>query len=231
MAGDRISIDDLLARQDQPGRLLVTVEALADDEKRVKVTPYIADVGCLCSRALTVNKDAIESLTTTEEVHVCCGKRLMVVEVSFVDDTLTDVFQQLADAARQTAQPPSSRPLPAPMPPMVAPAPSMAPYYSPFDMYPVAAANLASGRWMNEPFSSYWQGATGMPRQTGWWSDWFHAWQCGNRQRVCEQQCGSPVPFMPGYNPRYTQCICECANDYNQCLDPHYQRQRCEPSH
>lgn len=92
---DAIPLDELLDQQDKPGRLLATVERIADDDTRVKVTPYVAGAGCLCPWALNVVKEAIESVTRTDDVHVCCGKTLTIVTVNFTDTTLADVFQQI----------------------------------------------------------------------------------------------------------------------------------------
>jgi hypothetical protein len=102
MAGEAISLDELRTIQERSGSLS-TIEVIADQDDRVKVTPFAPGVGSLHSSAITVPQDAIGSLTTTDEVHYCRGKTLMVVEVSFADPTLDDVYRQIRSAAVRTA--------------------------------------------------------------------------------------------------------------------------------
>ncbi|MEV0387742.1 hypothetical protein [Nonomuraea sp. NPDC050643] len=108
MAREPISLDDLLTRQDRAGTLS-TVEAVPDRPDRVKVTPFVSGLGCSCSLGVTVPKDALESITTTEDTKECCGKRLMVVEVSFADPALSEVFRQLGHAVGKAARQPDVR--------------------------------------------------------------------------------------------------------------------------
>jgi hypothetical protein len=75
-----------------------TIEPIDDDPGRVRITPFVPHIGCMCSVALTVPKDAVGSLARTDELHRCCGKTLSVVEVELTDETLKDVFSQLIDA-------------------------------------------------------------------------------------------------------------------------------------
>ncbi|GAA3467370.1 hypothetical protein [Nonomuraea roseola] len=97
MAGESISLDDLIAQQEQQG-LPSIVEAVADRPDHVKITPYAVGAGPLRSHAFVVPKDAVESVTTTEESHTCCGKKSPVVETTFADPILNDVLQQLSRA-------------------------------------------------------------------------------------------------------------------------------------
>lgn len=103
MAGETISLDELQKQQER-SRSLSTIDGIADQPDRVKVTPFARDAGCLCSYAVTVPTGAIGTITTTEEVHDCCGKTLMVVEVSFADPTLNDIYQQIGNSARRTTR-------------------------------------------------------------------------------------------------------------------------------
>jgi hypothetical protein len=98
MAGEELDLEELLNSQAKP-KTQVTIERVENDESRVRVTPFLAGVGCLCHLALTVPKDAVSSLTSTENVHLCCGKSLTVVEANFVNETLADVFSQLLSSA------------------------------------------------------------------------------------------------------------------------------------
>lgn len=105
MSGEPIPLDQLLDMQGQPSPVLATVQRVPDDDTRVRVTPYAAGAGCLCSFALNVTKDAIESVTSTDEVHVCCGKTLKVVTIKFGDATMEDVFQQIAASVNARRNP------------------------------------------------------------------------------------------------------------------------------
>lgn len=103
MTGEPISLDELLGRQSSAG-VRSTVEEVPDQPDRVKVTPFVPDVGCLCHHAFTVPRDAIASVTPTGETHDCCGKTLMVVELAFADPVLNDVYRQVGASVRRVAQ-------------------------------------------------------------------------------------------------------------------------------
>ena len=103
MAGESIDLEDLLNQQEQqPDVVQATIERIDSDPDRVRITPFVPGVGCLCSVAVTVPKTAIRSLTTTDETHRCCGKVVTVVEVEFGDETTRDVFSQLPGIAAPT---------------------------------------------------------------------------------------------------------------------------------
>ncbi|MCG5220153.1 hypothetical protein [Streptosporangium sp. KLBMP 9127] len=104
MAGEPISLDELLTHQDEASSLS-TIEAVPDDPDRVMITPFTPGLGCLCSHAFSVPKETIDSVTTTDKVKDCCGKMLMVVEISFADPILNDVYRQISDSARTMAEP------------------------------------------------------------------------------------------------------------------------------
>jgi hypothetical protein len=97
MSREQISLEELFARQGRPTQLRAILEPVADDDEKVRITPFAAGE-CLCSRSLSINKSSISEAFTTDEQHVCCGKSRLVVEVRFHDETLNDVFRQLADA-------------------------------------------------------------------------------------------------------------------------------------
>jgi hypothetical protein len=103
---ERQSVDSFLEQQSSVSSLFATVEPTESDVSKVKVTPWVAERGCLCSQALTVSKNAIEALTPTGDTHICCGKNLKVVEVQFKEGetiALSDVFLQLRAATSQGA--------------------------------------------------------------------------------------------------------------------------------
>ena len=108
-----ISVDDLLSQQNglQPG-FRATVKTDSDD--RVKVTPVTAGLGCTCPYAVTVDKAAIEGVVPTGDTHDCCGERLLVVEVAFVNDTVADIFRQLSEASARASK---NQSLTTPVPP------------------------------------------------------------------------------------------------------------------
>ena len=95
------SIDELLEKQSQTASA-ATIEAVSGQPDLVKVTPWVADSGCLCHLAIEVQKSSIKSVTPTGQKHNCCGKILSVVEVKFNDKsqmTLSEIFGQLGAKA------------------------------------------------------------------------------------------------------------------------------------
>lgn len=93
-----LSIDELFSKQQQQQEQLRATVEPTDDPLIVKLTPYVSDSGCLCEGALKVPKSIIESVVPTGDTHLCCGKRLMVVEIHFKKDAtipVTNVFEQM----------------------------------------------------------------------------------------------------------------------------------------
>jgi hypothetical protein len=98
---EKLSLEDFLAKQ-SAGNLLATIEIVPDDPDKVKVTPWIVNVGCLCAHSMIVDRDQIASVTTTGMTHPCCGKNLLVVEIEFKEGAslaASEVFGQLLKAA------------------------------------------------------------------------------------------------------------------------------------
>jgi hypothetical protein len=96
MAGERITVDDVLARS---GALRATVHEVAGDDGRARIVPFTTGRDCLCAMGIAVRKEAIDHCVTTDETAECCGRRTDVVEISFRDDDLGDVFRQLTEHA------------------------------------------------------------------------------------------------------------------------------------
>ncbi|OBK76301.1 hypothetical protein [Mycobacterium sp. 1274761.0] len=95
-----LSVDELLERQsDLP--VLATIESSGED--RVAVTPVVGG-RCACSQTITVSKADIEAVVPTEDVRLCCGKRLIVAEVAFTNETVADIFRQLSQTAAALGQ-------------------------------------------------------------------------------------------------------------------------------
>lgn len=109
MDRQRISVDDLLARQ---GELRSGIRATIkpEGEDRVTVSPVVAGGSCACPHKITVNKKDIADLVPTDDVSNCCGEKLIVVEVNFANETVADIFRQLSEAAAESLK---SRPIPA----------------------------------------------------------------------------------------------------------------------
>lgn len=207
MTDDSITLDDLLAQQEEPDRPRVTIEAVPGDDTRVKVTPFVEGVGCLCSRALTVAKESIERLEPTGEHHVCCGHRLLVVYVTFSEPTLTDVFQQVtasiqAPAEHHEAGGPRAQP--------------------PFADMLAAASPYARPPWT--PTGPPWQGPWGtiapeknFPNSTGNFG--WDSIRCNAKYALCTLTCGVgggsnlPADYVD-------RCLCRCDNELARCFDP-----------
>ena len=94
----------LEAQQNRSSRLRATLERTADDPPKIKVTPWIPDMGCLCSQSFFVSFDVIADVTPTKDTHVCSGKMLLVAEVNFVSGAQI----MLADVLRNAAQAPGN---------------------------------------------------------------------------------------------------------------------------
>jgi hypothetical protein len=95
-----ISIDELLATQAST-QLLGTVEATVEPLK-VKVTPWLGE-GCSRNDSLLIQKSHLR-VKLTGKKHLCCGKLLELVELSFSEpfaQVYPDVFAQLASHTDQ----------------------------------------------------------------------------------------------------------------------------------
>lgn len=103
----KISVDAFLSEHARTA-FLGTIEATTDND-RVKVTPWLPQVGCLCFASLDVPKSVIASVTPTGETAYCCGKTLQVLEIEFAEtaNVLQDIFGQLL--ARESAAPQAKR--------------------------------------------------------------------------------------------------------------------------
>lgn len=106
MANEKLSLEELLKRQEKGGLLLATIEQ-AEQPDYVKITPYAQNLGCLCSFTITVQKLHIKSVTPTGETHFCCGKQLLVTTIEFTDvgKPYAEVLGQLQKNALMQARP------------------------------------------------------------------------------------------------------------------------------
>lgn len=109
MAGENISFEELFEQQNTASMALrFTAQQIPDDSEHVKVTPVGADGNCWCSSALVIPVASVASLRSTDDMAVCCGKRLRVVEIEFADTALAAVVGQVH--ARAAATPASGHP-------------------------------------------------------------------------------------------------------------------------
>jgi hypothetical protein len=100
-AAQRFSLDDFLKEQSK-AVMKVTIEAIADKQDSVKLTPYVSGKGCLCNLSISVPRASVKSVGLTGETHLCCGKALRVVQVEFAEGqsiTYSEMLEQLSTTA------------------------------------------------------------------------------------------------------------------------------------
>jgi hypothetical protein len=117
MAGEIISFDFLFEQQNTASTVLrFTAQQIPDDSEHVKVTPVDAAGNCWCPSALVIPVASVASLRSTDDMAVCCGRRLRVVEIEFADTALAAVVGQVHARAAATPAPgfPSAQGLPNP---------------------------------------------------------------------------------------------------------------------
>jgi hypothetical protein len=221
MAGEKLSVDELLANQEKQGAFRATIEAIPDDTERVKVTPFISGLGCLCDQALNIKKDQIESISTTDDVHICCGKRLLVVEVSFKDTTVADLFQQVSNPARLGAMPGSRVPASGNQLPFMPPN-LMDPSLRGSEALlrdPMPVSNFASGRYDPAQVLSTERALGGMSSMDRALSTWnpITIVRCLLQREACERGCKAYVGGRL-VSADFARCMCYCENDAARCL-------------
>lgn len=210
MAREELSIDQLLANQQQQEALRATIEAIPDDSERVKVTPFYAGLGCVCALALKVARNGIEAVTTTGDVHICCGKRLMVVEISFNDGTLNDLFEQLSDPARLGVISGSARDASANRSPLSFSSLMEPPLRGQRAF--ISSSNLPAG---NQPLWSHERGVQG-----GATASLLERLLCDRFHSNCISRCHELQGLFGLDDSAFYSCVCHCDNDYARCLDP-----------
>lgn len=96
MSESRISLSDLFKEQEQ-SKNLVTIEKIKDDDSMVKVTPWSKEGGCSCELSITIPIESIKEIYKTDFTHNCCGKSLLVVELTLDTDfkiSVSSIFDQ-----------------------------------------------------------------------------------------------------------------------------------------
>ncbi len=189
MARERISIDELLARQIEPPALLVTIEPIDGDDTKLAVTPYSAEAGCSCGSTLKINKDLVDWVVPTDQLHNCCGKRFVVVEIGFKDAILTDVFAQLADNGRMHAVATKMHSGTAPVN-----------RFSPIGGPPVFYGAIGAGGIRD-------------PDQLA--GSWYDKLVCNIKRAISIKAC---APYALTDQDLYQRCLCEADYDYNVCV-------------
>lgn len=82
--------------------LLASIEYLPDEDNLVKITPLISN-GCSGGHNLTLHKDSIGRIESTDQSFSCCGKILMVKKIYIKADTtipVKEALNQLVDAIK-----------------------------------------------------------------------------------------------------------------------------------
>ena len=95
------SLDSFLQTQGKAANL-GTIEPVDGKPDLIKVTPWVAGLGCLCNRAIEVPKTSVEFVRRTDDRHTCCGKVFDVVEVHWAKESLmpiSELFSQMATVA------------------------------------------------------------------------------------------------------------------------------------
>ena len=99
-----ISLDDLLAQQSKD-EFLCTLETIPNDSSKVKIKPWVDGAqGCRCDSAIIIDRNLIADIFPTEEVHLCCGKKLKVVEVVFKEGAsmeVEDIFKMSVERIKK----------------------------------------------------------------------------------------------------------------------------------
>jgi hypothetical protein len=97
-----MSLDDFL-RENTNENFLCTIEVISKDSEKVKLTPWFDQhEGCNCDAAIIIDKQLIESVSPTDNTHVCCGKKHKVVEVFFKDGAsikIEDIVKEAIEKA------------------------------------------------------------------------------------------------------------------------------------
>jgi hypothetical protein len=116
MVGETISFEELFEQQNAASTALrFAAQQIPGDSEHVKVTPVDADGSCWCSSALVIPVASVASLRSTDDMTVCCGKRLRVVEIGFADTALAAVSGK-SMPERQQRPLPDTRPVKAAQP-------------------------------------------------------------------------------------------------------------------
>ena len=95
MMKKKIKVDEFF-KDSENGGILCTIEKVKDDNTKVKLTPWINEhIGCSCESSMIIDKNHIDSIVVTDEVHTCCGKRHKVVEAFIKENAsikVTDII-------------------------------------------------------------------------------------------------------------------------------------------
>ena len=104
MEAKKLSLDELFESQNRPN-IKCTIEESNQDT--IKITPYIKDSGCLCGYNLVIPRSSIDHVIATGEVHDCCSRSHLVVQVYFKTNAsilFVDLFSQIITNIKSSHQ-------------------------------------------------------------------------------------------------------------------------------
>ena len=79
-----------------------SIEYLASNSKKVKITPLIKDQ-CGCDHSLYVDESIIACVENTAESHYCCGKMHSIVQIYFKEGAtipVADAIHHVIDSIK-----------------------------------------------------------------------------------------------------------------------------------
>jgi hypothetical protein len=202
MPKERLSLDALLESQ---GAIRGSVESVPGSSDQVRVTPVQSGNGCACDRSIVIAKNEIEAVTVTDEVRDCCGKRLPVVEISFANETVASVFQQVHASAVHRRTPP-----PSPPPGHFAAHPAVArrPYFG-----PTRPPTYGRNPWPAPGFGSQFMDVS--PSGLMWEDDPYGTSRCNAAWLNCKAACAENSRENPNYD--WSGCSWECDRIFAGC--------------
>ncbi len=96
-----MEINEFIENQkSQKNDILVTIEELENDDKNVKITPWIEGSNCQCGYSLVLEKNKIENVEPIDQTKQCCNKKLTVVKIFFKKEaslTYSELFVSLIE--------------------------------------------------------------------------------------------------------------------------------------
>lgn len=101
----KINLDEFLKELSTEG-FLCTIETIQNDTTKVKLLPWLSEhEGCNCEASIVINKDLIENVLVTDQIHYCCGRKHKVIEVFFKQNAsikITDLIQMTISKSSNT---------------------------------------------------------------------------------------------------------------------------------
>lgn len=95
-----MKIDDYLRSHHTQVPFEAVIEPVADDPARIRILPVRTGAGCLCDRALVLDKDCVAEVEPTSRTVTCCGKLRRVVAVTLREDARVPALDVVTDLLR-----------------------------------------------------------------------------------------------------------------------------------